>query len=114
MFRAMVDRGLRIRYRPDMVVGHYVDEWRLRRRYFLKLHFIAGRKYGQFQMGDYPRTLFGVPPFLFRQAAGHWLKTVAMAIRREPGLLRQAMNGTNALGMIWGRLLRHRQRQSQG
>ena len=113
MFRAMVDRGLRIRYRPDMVVEHYVDEWRLRRRYFLKLHFIAGRKHGQFQMGDYSRTLYGVPPFLFRQAAGHWLKTAAMALRRKPGLLRQAMNGTNALGMIWGRILRRRERREQ-
>ncbi len=113
MFRAMIDRGLRIRYRPDMVVDHYVDEWRLRRRYFLKLHFIAGRKHGQYQMGDYPQTLCGVPPFMFRQAAEQWLKTAAMALRREPGLLRQAMNGTNALGMIWGRILRHRQRSEQ-
>lgn len=109
IFRAMVDRGLRIRYRPDMVVEHYVDDWRLRRGYFLKLHFIAGRKHGQFQTGDYPSTILGVPPFMFRQALGHWLKTGAMWLGRRPGVLRQAMNGTNALGMIWGRILRNRQ-----
>jgi len=109
MFRAMVGRGLRIRYRPDMVVEHYVDSWRLRRRYFLKLHFVAGRKHGQFQTGDYPRTAFGIPPFMLRQALAHWLKAAGMFLRRQPGVLRQAMNGTNALGMIWGRYLRHRQ-----
>ncbi len=109
MFRAMVDRQIRIRYRPDMVVEHYVDDWRLKRRYFLKLHFIAGRKHGQFQTGDYPRTLFGVPPFMVSQAIGQWLRTGAMLLTRRPGVLRQAMNGTHATGMIWGRFLRHRE-----
>ncbi len=113
MFRAMVDCGLRIRYRPDMTVEHYVDEWRLRRRYFLKLHFVAGRKHGQFQTGDYPRTFYGVPPFMFHQAIAQCLKTAGMAVRRKPGLLRQAMNGANAVGMIWGRILRHRQRSER-
>jgi glycosyltransferase involved in cell wall biosynthesis len=108
MFRAMVDRQFKIRYRPDMVVEHYVDDWRLKRRYFLKLHFIAGRKYGQFQTREYPRTIYGVPPFMISQAAGQWLKTGALLLGRRPGVLRQAMNGTHATGMIWGRILRHR------
>ena len=108
LFRAMVDRGIRIRYRPDMVVEHYVDDWRLKRRYFLKLHFIAGRKFGHFESGDYARTVMGVPPFMLAQAAGHWLKTAGMFVRRQPGVLRQAMNGMHAMGMIWGRFLRFR------
>ena len=108
LFRAMVDRGIRIRYRPDMVVEHYVDDWRLKRRYFLKLHFIAGRKFGHFESGDYARTVMGVPPFMLAQAAGHWLKTAGMFVRRQPGVLRQAMNGMHAMGMIWGRFRRFR------
>jgi glycosyltransferase involved in cell wall biosynthesis len=113
MFRAMIDRGIKVRYRPDMVVEHYVDDWRLKRRYFLKLHFIAGRKHGQFQTGEYPRTIFGVPPFMISQAIGHWGKTAAMLLGRRPGLLRQAMNGAHATGMIWGRILRYRDRAKQ-
>lgn len=108
MFRTMVERGLRIRYRPDMVVHHHVEAWRLRRRYFLQLHFVAGRRYGQFQTPDYARTLFGVPPFMLGQAAAHWLRTAALFVRRRPGVLRQAMNGMHALGMIRGRILRRR------
>ncbi|MCC6201489.1 MAG: glycosyltransferase family 2 protein [Gammaproteobacteria bacterium] len=108
IFRAMVDRGLKIRYRPDMVVEHYVDAWRLKRGYFLKLHFIAGRKQGQFQTGNYPATIYGVPPFMVLQALKAWGRTAAMFVGRQPGVLRQAMNGSNALGMIWGRILRHR------
>ncbi|MGO8754165.1 MAG: glycosyltransferase [Gallionellaceae bacterium] len=102
----LLERAEPIRYRPDMVVDHYVDTWRLRRRYFLKLHFIAGRKYGQFQMGDYPRTVFGVPPFMITLAFTQWARTAAMVARRESGVLRQAMNGTHALGAIWGRVRR--------
>jgi glycosyltransferase involved in cell wall biosynthesis len=108
IFKAMVDRKIKIRYRPDMVVEHYVDDWRLKRSYFLKLHFVAGRKYGQFQTNDLPKTIFGVPPFMIRQATSQWLKTLQMIALRRPGVLRQAMNGTHALGMIWGRILRHR------
>ena len=115
MFRAMVDRGIRIRYRPDMVVEHYVDDWRLKRRYFLKLHFIAGRKYGQFESGDFPRTVLGVPLFMVAQAGGQWLKAAGMFLRRKHGVLRQAMNGMHATGMMWGRFLRFRdQRRGSG
>lgn len=110
LFRGMLERGLRIRYRPDMVVRHYVDDWRLKRGYFLRLHFIAGRKYGQFETGDYRRDLLGVPPFMVGNAVRQWLRTAAMLLGRRPGVLRQAMNGTHALGMIWGRILRARGR----
>ncbi|WP_348759547.1 glycosyltransferase [Candidatus Methylocalor cossyra] len=112
MFQALLERGTPIRYCPDMVVDHYVETWRLHRRYFLKLHFTSGRKYGQFQMGEYPRTVFGIPPFLIVQALRQWLKTVLKLIRREPDVLRQAMNGTYALGLIWGRILRQLERGS--
>lgn len=110
MFKEMLARNVPMRYSPGMVVLHYVDHWRLRRRYFLKLHFVAGRKYGQFETGDYPSEIFGVPPFMCGLAFRHALKTATMLIGQQPGLLRQAMNATNALGMMWGRILRHRER----
>lgn len=106
MFWALLEHKVRIRYRPDMVVEHYVEPWRLRRRYFLKLHFVSGRKYGQYQTGDYPRTVFGVPPFMVSQAMGQWLTTFGMLLKGRPGVLRQAMNGAHASGAVWGRLLR--------
>ena len=113
MFREMVDRGIRIRYRPDMVVEHYVDEWRLKRGYFLKLHFISGRKHGQFQTPDYPNTLLGVPPFMLSQAMYQVFKMLSMLVTGKPALIRQAMNCTNAFGKIWGRFLRFREQSSR-
>jgi len=101
MFRTLVERRARIRYRPDMVVRHAVETWRLSRRYFLKLHYLAGvRK--RHEMPAYPRTLFGVPPFLFGQFARHFYQAAMMYAFNKPGKLRQMMNATHALGLIMG------------
>jgi glycosyltransferase involved in cell wall biosynthesis len=106
MFREMVKRGLKVRYRPDMVVEHHVDGWRLKRRYFIWLHFKAGLKSGRFEMPEFPRQILGIPPFLFRQALRQCLKTIQMWVRGDAGAMRQAMNGAHAIGQVVGRLHR--------
>ena len=102
MLRALLAQGARIRYRPDMAVWHSVDKWKLRRSYFLKLHYRAGIRMGQYRMPNFPRKVLGVPPFLIGQFLRHSLKTLAMLITRKPGQVRQAMNTFNALGAIIG------------
>lgn len=109
MFEALLQRGAKIRYRPDMVVDHFIEKWRLCREYFLKLHYTSGRKHGLFSEDEYPRTICGVPPFMLGQAARHLGKTLNMAVTRNPGVIRQAMNGAYALGMIAGRVQRWRE-----
>ncbi|MEO6697574.1 MAG: glycosyltransferase family 2 protein, partial [Gammaproteobacteria bacterium] len=106
LFKALVARAIKIRYRPDMIINHLVEPWKIRRSYFLKLHFLAGRKFGQHGAGEYGRTLMGVPPFMLVQAVRHGLKALAMILKGKPGVLRQAMNGAHAVGCIWGRMLR--------
>ena len=102
MFRRLLDLGTRLRYRADMVVEHHVEAWRMHRRYFLKLHYVAGAKKGQWELPEYSRTAFGVPPFLFLQAFRHIVSAVWMYIGHRPGALRQTMNASYALGMIAG------------
>lgn len=102
MFRALLSHGARIRYRPDMAVLHGVEPWRLQRKYFLRLHYRAGLRHGQFQLPAYARTVAGVPPFLFRQFVGHALKAAGMQLCVRPGTLRQAMNAAHALGSMQG------------
>jgi glycosyltransferase involved in cell wall biosynthesis len=106
MFDSLLKRGVNIRYRPDMVVDHFVEEWKIKRRYFLKLHFIAGIKYGRYVTGEYERTVMGVPPFMFRQVLRQWGRVFLTLLARESGMLRQAMNGAHATGMIIGRFQR--------
>lgn len=108
MFQALLERGVKIRYRPDMVVEHFVESWRLKRFYFLKLHYVSGLKYGYHEFPPYPREVLGVPLFLFSQLVRHTAKTVLMYTSGRTGALRQAMNMTHAIGMIAGCFARWR------
>lgn len=102
MFQKMLTQRIRIRYRPDMSAMHTVEEWRLRRSYFLRLHYRAGVRMGQYRMPDFPNKVFGLPPFMVGQFLGHCLKTLGLTLAGKPGQVRQAMNASNALGTIVG------------
>jgi hypothetical protein len=54
----------------------------------------------------YKRSIIGVPPFMFTQALRQWFRAVVMFLRHEQGVLRQAMNGAHATGVIAGRVNR--------
>lgn len=102
MFRALLERRMRIRYRPDMAVLHAVETWRLSRRYFLHLHYRGGLRRGRFELPDYPSKILGIPPFMVSQLIRQSGKTATMLLSRRPGVLRQAMNAAHALGSIVG------------
>lgn len=105
MFRSLLERGARICYRPDMAVRHSVETWRLRRRYFLMLHYRVGvRK--RHELPHYDRTFLGVPLFLFGQFARQLSVATRMYLMNKPGKLRQLMNVTHAVGLIHGTYLR--------
>lgn len=102
MFKNMLARGVRIRYRPDMAVSHFVEPWRLKRGYFLRLHYRAGFRQGKFQSPDYEKTVLGIPPFMLGLFFQHCRRTLSIGLHSKPGLLRQAMNAAHALGMLNG------------
>lgn len=102
MFRAFVKASYRIRYRPDMAIIHLVDDWKIKRRYFWKLHYRAGLLQGQFRLPDYQKTVFGIPPFLISQFFRHCVKTSRQMLPGNFGFVRQAMNVSNSLGLIVG------------
>jgi glycosyltransferase involved in cell wall biosynthesis len=109
MLRTLIERRARIRYRPDMAVLHAVEPWRLKRSYFIKLHYRAGLRYGQYQLPHYPRTVFGLPPFLIGQFLRQTIKASWMQLTARPGALRQGMNVAHALGTLVGCSKRTRQ-----
>ncbi|RNC69640.1 MAG: glycosyltransferase family 2 protein [Desulfuromonadales bacterium] len=102
MFQVLLAQEARIRYRPDMVIDHLVEDWRLRRGYFLRLHYAAGWKKGRWDAASYERTVCGVPPFMVRQALQLLLQAVPKLIFSRPDALRQAMNGVHGIGMALG------------
>lgn len=102
MFRALLSKGARIRYRPDMAVDHFVEPWRLKRGYFLRLHYKAGLRNGKYRLQHYARTVFGMPPFLVMSFLRQCLKTLPYYLTGRPRALRQAMNAAHALGTLIG------------
>lgn len=102
MFNNLLGRRARIRYRPDMVVEHYVDGWKLKRDYFLRLHYRAGLRHGLHELPDFGRPLFRVPPFLVSQFLKHSARALAMHLTARPGALRQGMNAAHAWGTLVG------------
>lgn len=105
MFNDMLALNIKMRYCPEMVVEHYVEEWRLQRNYFLKLHFVSGKKTGLYEAKNYARTLLGVPFFMVLQSMRQLVRSLWMIVTRHPGALRQAMNWTHSLGLIYGYFL---------
>lgn len=108
MFETLLDRVARIRHRPDMVVRHFVEDWRLRRGYFLRLAYLLGRRWGLWADERFEREVWGVPPFLMVKLFTRWALTLRMWVERRPGVFRQAMNAMHAMGMIEGRFRRWR------
>ncbi len=102
MFQALLQQRVRMRYRPDMVVEHFVEPWRLRRSYFLKLHYVSGYKSGFYEFSKHPREILGVPLFLIPQLMRQSTKTLSTYLALRPGRLRQAMNMAHATGLIAG------------
>jgi hypothetical protein len=85
-----------------MAILHAVETWKLQRSYYLRLHYQSGLRVGLHTLPDYPRKLFGFPPFLLGQFLRHIFKTVGMQLSGQPGVLRQAMNAAHALGCLQG------------
>jgi glycosyltransferase involved in cell wall biosynthesis len=103
MFRQLLEQAVRIRYRPDMVINHLVEDEKLKRSYFIRLHYVAGRKFGEYQMSTQKKSLFGVGPFMIRQLLVQTGKALVMLLRRDPDAVRQAMNASYAVGTLTGR-----------
>lgn len=111
MLRSLLARRMRVRYRPDMMVLHSVEPWRLKRSYFLRLHYHAGVRAGQYQISKQHKTIFGIPPFLIRQFLVHTGRAISKQLMAHRDALRQAMNAAHALGNIQG--YRHRELHSE-
>lgn len=111
MYGRLIEMGVRLRYRPEMLIYHHVDEWKLRRNYFLRLHHRAGIRNARYGGAIYTRTIVGVPPFLLVQALRNSTKALTMAIAGHADALRQGMNATHAWGLVRGTYLQWRDQQ---
>lgn len=106
MFKELLLRNCKIRYQPDMVVSHHIDSWKLKRSYFIKLHFLSGIKKGQNELIQYKNKLFGIPLFLFTQLLQQSYRWLVLILKNDSETVRQGMNAAFTLGIIWGCFLK--------
>ncbi|RRJ84600.1 glycosyltransferase family 2 protein [Aestuariirhabdus litorea] len=103
MFRQFLENeSIKLGYIPGMAVDHYVEEWRLRRLYFLNLHHRAGYRRGRFREPMYERRLFGAPKFLYRNLATQTATATLHSLRQFSPAIREWMTVSHTMGMIRG------------
>lgn len=99
-YRRLLDAGMKVWWTPDAIIYHRILASKLRRNYFLDLHFRQGWMEATRQRGDGPR----IPPNyiwgqLFRAVMTVW------SLYRQSGrnsTLRKEMNVVYFVGQIWG------------
>ncbi len=102
MFNNLLRNGARLYYRPDMAIEHEVDPWKLKKRYFLTLHYKAGVRRGRFEVDEFPTRGLPAPPFMIIQFLRQALKAIGYRFSRPDDALRQAMTAANAWGAVVG------------
>ncbi|MCL6414691.1 glycosyltransferase [Aestuariirhabdus sp. Z084] len=103
MFRQFLSSPeISVSYEPGMAVDHFVEEWRLKRRYFLNLHQRAGYRRGRFREPAYDARLLGAPRFLYRNLLRQLLTASTASIRQLSPAIREWMNVSHTFGMIKG------------
>lgn len=102
MFRELLDRKCHIRYEPEMCITHFIPDSKLRRTYFLKLHFTAGKKAGMYEMNWDGAMLFGIPRYMYPQLLKKAFHALELLFTRNSEYLREAMNVSYLYGMMLG------------
>ena len=100
IYRRMIDSGCKVWWVPDAVIHHRIQAGKLRRSYFLDLHFRQGRIEGARKRGAASRF----PPAYLLPQLGRAIKSALSERFRRGGnaSLRKEMNVAYFLGYILG------------
>lgn len=102
-FHRLAKAGGRIYYEPKAVVYHQILPFQITKRYFRTIHSNAGYQKAFTDQTDYPRTLGGIPLFLFPQFARGVGRYASQLARNGPDwAFRQRMTVGYLLGMMRG------------
>lgn len=103
-YRRLIANGLKVRWVPDATISHRIDVNKLRRGYFLDLHFRQGRTEGRRRRGNASR----LPPlYMYGQLArAFWRALRQRATQGKDKSLRLEMNAAYFIGCLRGWMLR--------
>ncbi len=98
-YRRLLAAGMRIRWVPEAVIHHRIQAGKLRRSYFLELHYRQGFIEGSRKRGNGSR----VPPrYLFGQLARAVKTALGNRVRNRNTSLRSEMNAVYFVGYLRG------------
>jgi glycosyltransferase involved in cell wall biosynthesis len=103
IYRRLLERGCRVRWVPKAVIHHRIQTPKLRRGYFLDLHFRQGRMEGVRQRGAKGRM---PPMYVWPQVARAFGRALAQRFRQgADSSLRLEMNAAYFSGYVLGWIL---------
>lgn len=102
MFHYFVKHNYSLIYEPKMEILHLIPDERVRRRYFLKLHYIDGKKFGLYEAKPEGQKLFGIPRFMYLQLVKKIIHVANIAIIKRQPYMRDAMTVAYQIGLMKG------------
>ncbi|NOQ13056.1 MAG: glycosyltransferase [Methyloprofundus sp.] len=110
-FHRLVALGnAKIFYTPDAIVYHHILPFQLKKGYFLTIHQNAGYQKAFHDPTQYPRSLGGVPLFLFPQTLRALGKYISLIISQGMDMaFRQRMTLHHFIGQVLGYNASYRQ-----
>ncbi len=103
IYRRLLERECRVRWVPEAIIHHRIQTPKLRRSYFLDLHYRQGRMEGARKRSGASR----IPPaYLFPQAARAYIRALKMRLSNGANhSLRLEMNAAYFTGYLLGWIL---------
>jgi hypothetical protein len=103
LFERFLAKQFSALYQPDAVVYHVIDQWRMRKFYFRKVHFVEGQMRGRDRIVGSAKNLLGIPLFLGPQLARSLSELLSSASNQGwSRSLRKEMNVWYLLGFMIG------------
>jgi succinoglycan biosynthesis protein ExoM len=107
MFRYFLQNHFNLVYEPEMEILHLIPDEKIKRRYFLKLHYLAGIKAGLYEINYDGKKIFGIPGFMFVHLLKKTYQVLYLCLVKPHAYMREAMNLTYQLGMMNGCFKKH-------
>ncbi|MDP2785862.1 MAG: glycosyltransferase family A protein [Sulfurimicrobium sp.] len=100
LYRRLIKLKKPVRWTPQAVIHHRIEPWKLRRTYFLQLHYHQGRMEGACKRGPASR----IPPlYLIPQVIRAYWRALALRLRQgAKHSLRLEMNAAYFTGYVVG------------
>jgi glycosyltransferase involved in cell wall biosynthesis len=100
LYRRLVNLKKTVRWAPQAIIHHRIEPWKLRRTYFLQLHYHQGRMEGARKRGHFSRL---PPGYLVPQLLRAYGRALAMRFKQGSAYsLRLEMNAAYFTGYVVG------------